>query len=214
LIEAVEQYERVGTRLDDPSRKVGHRREVGAELDRDRQPDGLPHIGDDGELLVLHVGGRPARVGGDGVEVQLDGVGAGLGETSGVADPSAPARGVEACDHRNADCRLQLGDPCEVTLGGIRDRVDRREVVERLREVLGARFEGAVQLDLLLEDLLLEQRRHHDGGGSRIHDPADRVDVVVEGTGRRDDWRLEFQAEIRRREIGGHPTLSSWLSYR
>ena len=39
---------------------------------------------------------------------------------------------------------------------------DGREVAERLGELLGALVEGAVELDLVVEDLLLEQRGQHD----------------------------------------------------
>ena len=55
-------------------------------------------------------------------------------------------------------------DRREVAIAGAIERGDPREVVERLGEVFRAGLERPVEFDLLVEDLFLEERRHHDGG--------------------------------------------------
>ncbi len=108
------------------------------------------------------------------VEVQLDGVRAGLGQEAGVSGPAAGGRGVEAGDHRNVDRLLGAADPGEVAVRHRGDVTDVREVVEGLGELPCTRFHRPVQLDLVVNDLLLEQGRKHDRGGARLDEPTAR----------------------------------------
>ena len=157
LVEAIEQHEPVGTGGFDARRKVGHGRVVRTELHRERDADLSSDRGDDIEVRGFHVGRAAVRVGSHVVQVQFEGVGAGVGDELGVADPSSGGSRVEAADdgHRRAGLHaLEIG---EVALAGVREVVDGGEVVERLGEMLRARFQGAVELDLLVQDLLFEQ---------------------------------------------------------
>ena len=88
LVEAVEQHESVGAGVDDPGREVGHRRVVRAELDGQRDADLGADRGDDVEVGGLDVGRGAVGIGGDVVEVELDGVGAGVFDEPRVAGPA------------------------------------------------------------------------------------------------------------------------------
>ena len=79
----------------------------------------------------------------------------------------------------------------EVALAGVGELGDRGEVVEGLGEVLRAGLEGPVELDLLVEDLLLEQRRQHDRADAGVLELAGRRNVTGERRGRGDDRRAQ-----------------------
>ena len=90
-------------------------------------------------------------------------------------------------------------DPLErgqVAVGGAHERLDRREVVERLGEVLGALLERAVELDLLGQDLLLEQRRQDDRADAGALEPPGHGRLRVVRRGRGDDRRAELEPEV------------------
>jgi hypothetical protein len=117
------------------------------------------------------------------VEVELDRVGAGVTEQAGVAHPASGGEGVDAGDHghRNAGLdRFQVG---QVAVRGAGVRRQRREVVERLGEVLGAGLEDRGQLDLLVDDLLFEQGGHDDGARAGVSEARGRVRVAGHWTG-------------------------------
>ena len=71
------------------------------------------------------------------------------------------------------------------------------EVVERLGEMLAAGFEGERQPDLLGDDLLLEQRRQHDGAHAGVGQSLGPVDVAGERAGRGHDRRRQRRAPDR-----------------
>ena len=79
---------------------------------------------------------------------------------------------------------LEVG---QVAVDGAREVRDGGEVVERLGEVLGACFQHRRQLDLLVDDLLLEQRGQHEGAGAGVGEAGRRVGVAGERPGRGDD---------------------------
>ena len=105
LVEAVEEHEAVGARLDDPAREVGEGRVVGAQLHRQGQGDRGAHGRDELEVLILDVDARACPVHGDAVEVQLQGIGAGIGHEPRIADPAAHGVGVQAADDGHASPR-------------------------------------------------------------------------------------------------------------
>ena len=153
----------------------------------DRDVDGGLDVGDEGEVVVFHLVGAAGRVGRHPVDVELDGVGAGVAEQAGVAGPPARRRGVEAGDHRHRDARLGALEVGQVAVDGAREVRDGGEVVERLGEVLGAGFQHRRELDLLVDDLLLEQRGQHDGADAGVGEAGCCVGVAGERPGRGDD---------------------------
>ena len=80
-----------------------------------------------------------------------------------------------------AEAALMRFEIAEVALTGVGEVGDRGEVVECLGEVLRAGLEGPAELDLLVEDLLLEQRRQHDGADTGVLELSDRRRSRVSG---------------------------------
>ena len=90
-------------------------------------------------------------------------------------------------DHRDRERLLGRGDVLEVRLGARVVVVHLREVRERLAEALGALLEHhRATVDLLVLDLLLEERGEDDGGGARGLERAERVEVAGQRRRRRD----------------------------
>ena len=85
--------------------------------------------------------GRAVGVGGHAVEVELDRVGAGVGQQRGVAHPSAGGGGVQAGNHRYVDRGFDHRQCLDVALAGVGEPGDVGEVVQRFGEVLTAGFE-------------------------------------------------------------------------
>ena len=78
LVEAIEDDEAVGPGRFQPPRHVGEVAEVGADFDRDRDGDGAADLGDQIEVALFDLLGVPRGIGGDEVDVEFDGIGAGL----------------------------------------------------------------------------------------------------------------------------------------
>ena len=119
LEEAVEQDQAVGPGAEQPLGHVGQRAEERADLDgqrdRDRRPDGRHQV----EVLVLDLRRGLLGVGGHEVDVQLQGVGAGLLDQLAVADPAAVGGAVEAADDRDRERLLGLPRQPEVVSGPV-----------------------------------------------------------------------------------------------
>ena len=142
----------------------------------DRLPDGLHQL----EVLVLDVAPRSVGVGGHEVDVQLQGIGAGLLDHAWRSGPSRRGGAVEAGDDRDRSAPAwRLATMPQV---GVRarccSRPSRGSTTERLGEALVAGvLVEAVDLHLVVLDLLLEQRGQDDGRGAGILQPAERVDL-------------------------------------
>ena len=123
LVEAVEQHQPVGAGVDDLLREVGHRRVVGAELhgqrDRATAERTAPTISRSSCSTSC---GRPRRIGGHPVEVELERIGAGVLQQPGVARPSRRGGGVQAGDDRDRQLGLERLQPGEVAVAGRRGR--------------------------------------------------------------------------------------------
>ncbi len=106
-VEPVEQHQAVSPGIHSAGSEGRDRRVVGGQLHRQR------HVNDDldcldrGQVFHFDVGGGDGDVGGDGVEIQLQGIGPGVDEGFGVVLPGARTGRVEAGDHR--DLQLVLG---------------------------------------------------------------------------------------------------------
>ena len=89
LVEAVEQDQAGRPGADHPGGETGHGRVVRRQLHRYRQGHAGAHVLHQRQVHLLHLCGGQLRVGGDPVNVELEGVGAGVGEQLGVAGPAA-----------------------------------------------------------------------------------------------------------------------------
>ena len=110
------------------------------------------------EIAGFHVPAGHVRVGGDEVDVQLQGVGPGVLHHLGVADPAAPAGAVEAGDDRNLHRLLRRGDGFQIFFraGAIILRLG--EIGQRLGEAVGVELVDLAHFLGVVLDLLLEQR--------------------------------------------------------
>ena len=206
LVEAVEQHKTGDARRGDLAGEVGERRVVRRQLDRERNGEVLGHAGDDLELAGLDVGRRALGVGRQPVEVELEGVGAGLFDELGVADPAAARRGVQAGDDRHGQALLGRAHIGEIVLGGVRIAADVGEVVERFGEALGALLEGRDQVGVFLVDLLFEERRQHDGRRAGGFEAARRGELARQRAGGSHEGRTQLKSEIR-----GSKAAHDWL---
>jgi hypothetical protein len=127
------------------------------------------------------------------VEVQLKRVGTGVLDEPRVPDPAAGTRRVEAGDDRDGSPGLDPCDGGDISVGGADEPIDRREVVERLGEVLGALLQRPVELELLGHDLFFEQRREDDRADARGLQSRGHRRLSVLGRGRGDNGRAEFE---------------------
>src|SRR4029453_6424930 len=128
--------------------------------------------------------GQP-RIRGNVVNVQLEGVGAGLFNLPSIGDPASRRDAVETADDRNIHGGLGAAHMLEVGIG--------TEVVARhvwkvsgcLRIALRPEREIAVQVMTLEVDLLLEQRVEDYGSRPRVFHSADVVEGFAQRRGRR-----------------------------
>ena len=138
------------------------------------------------------------------IQVELERVGAGILHQLRVADPATLGRGVEAGDHRDARLGLDLPEPGQVAVPHSRERLDGREVVQRLGEAVRAGLQRPVDLQLLEDDLLLEERRQDDRRRARLLEQAGGGELARERRRRGDDRRAQVEAEVAGAQIDGH----------
>ena len=161
------------------------------------------------DVRLLDLGAAHPGVGGDVVDVQLQGVRPGLLDLPGVAHPAPAGDPVEAAD--DGDAHGGLGPPhvVQVALG-------RQDVVRRLGEVgqglgvaLRPRDQDVVQLAALVVDLLLEQRVQHHRPGPGVLHPAQVVQAARERRGRGHQGVGQRQAQVGRGQVGHRGAPSS-----
>ena len=160
LVEAVEQHQPVGAGVDQLHGQVAEGGVEGAELDRQRDLELVTHRAHQGGAACLDLTARQAEVGGDEVDVELEGVGAGVGQQRRVLDPGARLDGVEAGDDGDVQRGFRLLHQGQVAVGA---GVVGPEPVKGPPTGLAARSAAG---DLLqdagfLAELLLEQRGEH-----------------------------------------------------
>jgi hypothetical protein len=117
-------------------------------------------------------------VGGDGVEVELQGVGASVAHPLGMPDPAARGDAVEAGDHRHRQGPLGLGEVVQVGPGPAIVVLEVGEVRKGFAGVIGGRLQQPVQLQLVVGELLLEQRRQdHRSDPGRL-EPLEAIQLA------------------------------------
>ena len=178
-------------------REMGRGRQVGSQLDAERDRDRLGHGPDLLGVERLDVLGRQRRVGRDVQDVQLDRVGAGRLDLTGIALPALGRDAVQAGDHRDAEGRAHRLHPSQVAVRSGVVALQLGEVPGGLVVALAPEGVQPVQLHLLVLDLLLEQRGQDHRAGAGLLELARRRDVAGE-RGRRGDQRApQVQAQVR-----------------
>ncbi len=201
LVEAVEEDEAVRAGLGQATCHEGDGAEVGPQLHGDGYLHALAHLAEDIKVHLLHLRAGDEWVGGNVVDVQLERVGARLLHEPGVARPAAGRSAVEAGDHRDVDRLLRLSDRLQI---GIRVELEGDglwEVGERLGVALGTIGQVVIELQALLSDLLLEERRHHDRRRAGIFELLDAIRRARQRRGGRDNRVLQGQAQVSRAQI-------------
>ena len=201
LVEPVEEHEAVGARLVELRGEVGERGVVRGELHRHRDADGLADRLHHLDGPQLHLRARLLRVGAEGEDVELEGVGPRVLDELGVLQPAARGVAVERADDGHGHGLLHLAQVLEVLVRAEVERLGAREVGEGLGEGLAVGLGVDEGRHLLPVDLLLEDRVHGDGGGARVLELADGVEVVHEGRGPRHQGVGQLEAEVGRAEV-------------
>lgn len=98
-----------------------------------------------------------ARVGFESVEVEFEGVSAGLLHFAGIANPSAGRRAVQAGDHGNGDGLFCPMDQLQVTLRSGIVGLEVGKIGDSLGEFIGTAREVLIDLDALERELLFEK---------------------------------------------------------
>ena len=138
-------------------REVGERGEERRELDRDGDAQPPLHLAHDLDHPPLDLGPARRGVAGRVVEVQLQGVGAGLLHQAGVGGP-APGRGaVERGEDRHADRLLHAPQVLQVFVGPER-LLGLGSVARGLGEGVVVALGVEERVHLLARDLFLVQR--------------------------------------------------------
>jgi hypothetical protein len=198
LVEAVEQHQPVSAGPDQLVGQVGQRAEVGAELDRQRDADALADRADQLDNAPLDLGAVQLGAGGDEVDVQLQGVGAGLLEQGGLLDPAAGGDAVEAGDHRDLQAGPDLLDQHQVAVGAGVVLVEGQRRGQAVRPGL----QQPPDLLGLQPELFLEQRRqHHSRRPGRLQ-PPQPVQAAGQRRGRGDQRAAQVQAQIAGMQVG------------
>ncbi len=156
------------------------------------------------------------RIGSDGIEIQLDRVGAGVLEQLRIAQPPADVGAVQAGDHRDVEGRLRRFDEIEIPVDPAVVVVEFGPQRRRLAEAVPMQREEPVDLARLVLDLLFEERWQHDGGGAVLLEGAQPLDIAGQRPGGRNDRRTQWQAQVRGVQIRHRsmnlPLWSSWCS--
>ena len=137
------------------------------------------------------------HVGGDEIDVQLQGVGPGFLDQLRVADPAAVGDAVEAADHRDLDRLLGLLRSARDSRPAPDGNPPLGEVREGLGEAVGPELMDAGELHLVVLDLLLEQRGEHDRGRARPLPGGSRLSKEsLKGQAATTSGFFELQAQI------------------
>ena len=150
---------------------------------------------------MFHTRARLVGIGGDEVDVQLDRVGSGLLQPSRVLRPAAHRDPVQACDHGDLEFELRRLQVAQVGVGAGVVVLERRHVGGRLCEAVRSDLERAVDLHLLVLDLLLEQGREHDRRRPGVLELSEGFDPLAERRGRGHDRVRQFQTQVARAEV-------------
>ena len=149
-----------------------------------------------------------SQIGGDEVDVQLQGVGPGVLHHLRIARPTAGADAVEAGDDGDLHGELGLLDEFEIGFRAGVILVGIGKIGERLGEALGADFMHPRHLDLVVGDLLLEERGEDHGGRARRLQPHERLHPVGQRTGGDHQGVFQGQSQVLGSQVGGHAFTS------
>ena len=133
-----------------------------------------------------------AQIGGEKVDVQLQGIRAGLLDPLGISDAFADARHVEAANDRNRDRLFGRGQMLQVL---IRSAIVLLELV-KTHEIVDHGARSRIRSGRRPIQLFLEQRGHHRGRGTILFEPAQDVRLTCQRRRRRDNRVAKRQSQV------------------
>ena len=195
LVEPVEEHEALRSRLVELGHKLSERRIKGRQFHRHRDTDDPHHFAHHLDGLALDRLRTQGQVEGHPVQIELQGVGAGMLHELRVLEPSSGSGAIERRDDGNRHRHLHPPQVLEVFIRPEHEGLRRREVGQGLGEGLLVRLR--LECDHLLAlDLLLEEGSQNDGGSARVLQPAHRIDGVREGRGPGDERVRQLEAQV------------------
>jgi len=193
LVEAVKQHQGISAGGIEFPRHVGEGAEGVAELDGHGDLHAAFHLLDEIAILALDLLGGGVGIVGDIVDVQFQGIGAGLLHLFRILRPAAARDAVEAGDDGNINGRFCVMDQLQVGVGA--DLVTRQvgEIAERFGKTVDAVGQAAIEVVAVDGDLLLEERMEDDGRCAVVFHLADIGEVL--GQRRAGDHQGVFQRQ-------------------
>ena len=211
LVKAVEEHQPIGSGRHQSGRQGAEVGEKGAEFHRQRQGHLGAHLGDDLLHLGLDRGAAEAGIGGNGINIQFDRLGAGLLDLAGQLHPAAGPKAIEAGDHRHPQPGPGLADQIEIGLGTAVAEGPFRQVAEGLGIAVATSDGVAVQLQLVALDLLFKQGMEHDRAGPGQLERLELGQAFAQGRRRPHHQRVaQLQAQVGGGEIDAGHGFTSW----
>ena len=148
------------------------------------------------DVHLFHLVAAHLDVGGNEVDIQLQGVGAGFLDLLRVPHPAARGSAVQAADDGDLHGLLGAAQVLEIAVG---PQVVPRHIGD-VRQRLGKAFRSlpqeAIQRVAFHVDLLLEQGGQHDRGGSGVFHAPDIAKVFRKRRSGNDQWVFQGHAQV------------------
>ena len=115
------------------------------------------------------------------IDVQLQCVRSGFFDALGIFHPTAVRDAVQAADDGDADGVLEPFEVFEIFFRSQTVAASIRQVGERFGKGIGAVVQEMVQFEAFVDDLLFEQRIHHDGADAGLFHLFDGFNLFRQG---------------------------------
>lgn len=131
-------------------------------------------------MALLDVATCHRQIGRDKVDIELYRIGAGVLQPARIVDPAGLRDTVQTGNHRDAERLLGSAHHVEITLRPKAAATVARKKLSASAHPLRRPFGAMFKLIPLRENLLLEDRRQHDGAGTGIFKPAELVEIAIQ----------------------------------
>ena len=201
LIEAVEQNQGIRARLVQALGRVGQRAEVGADFYGHGNADAGFHLRDQVNVHLFHLAAAHFGVGGNEIDIQFQGIGAGFLDLLCVPHPAARGSAVQAADDGDLHGLLGATQVLEIAVGA--QVVPRHvgDVRQRFRKAFRSLPQEVIQRVAFHLDLLLEQGGKHDGGGSGVFHAPDIANIFRKRRSGNNERVLQGQTQVFRSQV-------------
>ena len=143
------------------------------------------HLRDQVNVHLFHLAAAHLGIGGNEIDVQFQGIGAGFLDLLCVPHPAAGGSAVQAADDGNLHGLLGAAQVLQIAVGAQVVARHVGDVGQRLRKALRSLPQEVIQGVAFHLDLLLEQGGEHDGGGSGIFHAPDIAHVLPKAAKRK-----------------------------